>query len=240
MIAQFIIFSVNLIVLMGTLWWLDKSLNQSSSYDNSGYTTIWLLQGLPRLIESFNQSCKQFLACLSAGRIQLVTQLVFKTQPYEFKALVEMLRALALFGSITCQTIEFQWDEAGAASGVSRSFLTAGDWSLFVRYVGGQLQVASAFDYAYGKCLLQIQYYGKYDTFELSYIGWAEAEYDDFLRHWLTFSARYTGRAGVQETPQEMSTLDSVGVEPRAQALQFAERAPSTPLSRGLAQSLLP
>ena len=79
--------------LMATIWSLTQSLMKADESNFiTGYTVIWLLQGLPHLLDTMFQQCKDWCSKMDELMVTRYVDLSLQGKPYEFKALSELLR----------------------------------------------------------------------------------------------------------------------------------------------------
>ena len=135
MLVSTITLMVSTLAVLATIWFLTQSLMRADeSSFMTGYTVIWLLQGLPRLLDTMFQQLKDWCNGLDELMITRYVDLSIDEKPYEFKALSKLLKEISdISDRLAAQEICFAW-KGGYASDTERWFLSKGrSWQLVFR-----------------------------------------------------------------------------------------------------------
>ena len=92
MLVSTITLMVSTLVVLATIWFLTQSLMRADvSSFMTGYTVIWLLQGLPRLLDTMFQECKDWCSKMDELMVTRYVGLSLEENPHELKALPNLL-----------------------------------------------------------------------------------------------------------------------------------------------------
>ena len=111
MFSVLLSFTLATVVLCGTVWYINMSADDPS--DRSLYTVIWLVQGLPRLFDSWLMEFGKLAKLINAEQMSFDIYVEAKSK-YEFASLVELLKSVdGLFSVIRTTALEEQGRKAG-------------------------------------------------------------------------------------------------------------------------------